>query len=179
MNLNPFPELITERLQLRQMKLSDCAEVLDLRSDETLNQYISRPKSRQITDEDGSKAFIESINEKISRNEIVFWSITLKTSPKTIGTICLWNFNDADSTAEIGYDLGLSYQQKGIMNEALDGVIQYGFSDLKLAKIVAFTHGGNAPSRKLLIRNGFKLDAARTDEGNANNVIFELKNSLL
>jgi ribosomal-protein-alanine N-acetyltransferase len=65
------------------------------------------------------------------------------------------------------------------MNEALAGVVQYGFSDLKLKKIVAFTHGENQPSRKLLIRNGFQLDAARKDEGNANNMIFELKNSLL
>lgn len=178
MNLFPFPGLKTERLLLRQLLLSDCNEVLYLRSDETINQYISRPESRQTKDVDDAKTFIELINTAIANNEAISWSITLKSDTKMIGSICLWNFNESESVAEVGYDLGSSFQQRGIMNEALEAVLQYGFSELKLNKIVAFTHRGNDPSRKLLIRNGFVLDEARIDEGNANNIIFELKNSI-
>lgn len=174
MKLQMFTELNSERLHLRKLKLTDCDEIFELRTNRIINQYISRPKSRQIANKEGAINFIKSINDKIEKNELVFWSINLKGEEKTIGTICLWNFSDCNSTAEAGYDLSLEQHKKGIMNEALRCVLEYGFNGLSLSKIVAYTHRGNKPSCELLKRNNFILNENERDNDNLNNIIFEL-----
>jgi ribosomal-protein-alanine N-acetyltransferase len=45
-----------------------------------------------------------------------------------------------NNTIEVGYGLNPAFQNKGIMTEALKCVIDYGFNELKLIKIEAFTH---------------------------------------
>jgi ribosomal-protein-alanine N-acetyltransferase len=45
-----------------------------------------------------------------------------------------------NTIAEVGYGLNPAFQNKGIMTEALKCVIDYGFNELKLIKIEAFTH---------------------------------------
>ena len=62
------------------------------------------------------------------------------------------------------------------MSEALNLIIDYGFNQLKLHKIEAYTHRDNKRSKKLLETNGFQLIKFRTDSDNAYNVIFELEN---
>ncbi len=174
MKLQPFPELNSERLHLRKLKLSDCDEIFEIRTNQIINQYIFRPKNRQIVDKDGAVNFIQSINEKVDKNQVVFWSINLKKIEKTIGTICLWNFSSDNSTAEVGYDLSLEYHQKGIMHEALCCVIEFGFNELSLRKITAYTHRENKSSCELLKRNNFVLNENERDNSNPNNLIFEL-----
>jgi ribosomal-protein-alanine N-acetyltransferase len=44
-----FPELFTNRLVLRALETSDWEEILFLRSDKEVNQFIKRPPERQTT----------------------------------------------------------------------------------------------------------------------------------
>ena len=57
--------------------------------------------------------------------------------------------------AEVGYDLNPIFQRKGIMSEALNKVINFGFNELGLDNIEAYTHIQNENSKKLLEKNGF------------------------
>jgi len=175
MQFLPFPELKTERLLLRQVVATDAPEILYLRSDETINQFIQRPVERQTRTLENAQDFIGKLKEYVDENVSISWSITLHGAPKTIGTICLWNFSPSKTTAELGYDLGLEYHGKGIMSEALKSVVSFGFEQLKLEKIEAFTDLRNAASIQLLTKNGFVLNSERSDENNPNNRIFERK----
>lgn len=75
---------------------------------------------------------------------------------KLIGTICLWNINQENYSAEIGYELHPEWQGKGIMKEALSKIIDYGFQKMKLKEIEAFTNPLNDSSTRLLEKNNFK-----------------------
>jgi [ribosomal protein S5]-alanine N-acetyltransferase len=149
-NFSPFPNLTTERLTLRQIKDEDKKELYILRSDEKVMKFINRPKAKTI---DEGLQFIHKINNGITKNEWIFWVITLKN--KLIGTICLWNISKDQSLAEIGYELMSNYQGQGYMQEALTAVIKYGFENMKLHSIEAFTSPNNKRSIKLLERNNF------------------------
>lgn len=175
MHFLPFPELKTERLLLRQVIATDAPEILYLRSNETVNQFIKRPVDRQTRTIDDARDFIEKLGEYVEDNASITWSICLHGEPKTIGTICLWNFSPSKTTAELGYDLGLAHHGKGIMSEALKGVVSFGFEQLKLEKIEAFTDFRNEASIQLLTKNGFVVNSERSDENNPNNRIFERK----
>lgn len=151
-NFTPFPVLKTEGLILRQLGLNDSNEIFALRSGEKVNEFIDRPKT--ITTEEAIQ-FIEKIASSVQKNESVYWAITQKDSHRLIGTICLWNISTANFAAEIGYELNPSFQGKGIMQEALTTVISYGFEQMKLQTIEAYTHPGNLRSARLLEKNGF------------------------
>jgi len=171
LNLTPFSELETERLVLRQLKSSDAEDQFMLRSSPEVGRYIARDLQ---TDVSQSEKFIEDRNEDIAQNKIMYWAITLKDETRLIGTICLWNFAEDNSVAEVGYDLKPEFQKKGIMSEALKAVVSYGFKELKFSRIEAFTQKENSSSKSLLTNNQFQLHPTRIDEGFPENIIFEL-----
>ncbi|HEX8331072.1 MAG TPA: GNAT family N-acetyltransferase [Segetibacter sp.] len=163
----PFPVLKTERLTLRQLISSDDKEIFALRSDDNVNKYLGRKPSTSIDD---AKNFIQTINENIKRNDSVYWAITFNGTDKLIGTICLFDFSDDNSKAEIGYELLPGFQGKGIMQEATSKVIDFGIQQIGLKSIEAYTHSENQSSTRLLEKFNFKKYGA----GDNNLIIFKL-----
>jgi len=156
LNFNPFPELETERLRLRRIKEEDKNELLALRSDKKIMQYIPRPIMK--TPEEAVD-FIRTINEGIDKAELINWAITLKEENKVIGLIGLHRLQKEHDRAEVGYILNIAFQQKGIMKEAITAVIDHGFKQMKLHTIEAIIDPRNISSEQVLIRNGFKKEA--------------------
>lgn len=176
MKFSPFPDLISERLLLRNIQESDSDTILFLRSDKTINRFIQRPEHRKIKNKSDALKFIKELNENITNNKSIAWGITVKNDPKIIGTICLWNFSQNNKIAEVGYDLNPEFQRLGIMSEALKIIIDFGFNELKLEKIEAYTHRENESSKRLLEKNGFHRMKNKKDLDNDSNIIFELNN---
>lgn len=137
---------------MRQLRLADENEIFALRSDKRVNEFLDRPKANSIED---ARQFINKINKGISSNELMYWGINLKNDLKLIGTICLWNISKEHFTAEMGYELQPGFQGKGIMQEAIIKIIDYGFAVMQLNSIDAETDPRNSSSIKLLERNGF------------------------
>ncbi|WP_214692756.1 GNAT family protein [Exiguobacterium sp. s160] len=79
------------------------------------------------------------------------------------GTI---GFNEIDRGIQcgtIGYWLGQEFQGNGIMSQALETIIEYGFRDLKLNKIEIRVATENVKSRALPERFGFKEEGVIRD----------------
>lgn len=170
---NPFPTLATERLILRKIASKDDQAIYLERSNEIVNKYIVRTSPADITE---AQAWITQINKSVDEGQNVNWAITLKDSGTFIGLIGLKNFSADRTVAETGYELNPDYHGQGYMNEALNCILNYGFTNLKLALIEAYTQKGNANSIKLLTKNGFVHDPSRIDEGFPLNAIYTLSN---
>ena len=158
LNFAPFPNLATERLLLRRMNVADQNEIFFLRSNESVLEFIDIPKAETVDD---AIKFIEKINNCIAQNESIMWAITLKENNTLIGTICLWNIDAENNKAEIGYMLHPNFQAKGIMQEAVVKIIEYGFEAMQLNSIVAAFQSNNLRSLKLLERNGFFYESTQ------------------
>ncbi len=174
MTSNTSPTLETKRLVLRSLEKTDSEAIRFLRSDQTVNQFVKRPRTATLQD---AINFITKITKGVSDGNWVFWSITIKDNPELVGTICLWNFSDDKKTAEVGYDLHPKTQGKGIMSEALQAVLKYGFETLHLNQIEAYTHKDNEPSKYLLKKHNFNHIENRIDKDNLDNIIFTIKRS--
>jgi ribosomal-protein-alanine N-acetyltransferase len=148
----PFPTLRTDRLVLRRLGAQDKNEIFRLRTDDQVNKYLDRSRARSL---DEAGAFIELIDNNLTSGRSIMWAITVKDDTNLVGTICFWNIADETAEAEIGFELLPDFQGKNIMQEALPAVIDYGFSKMHLAAILAGTHAENARSASLLTRNGF------------------------
>ena len=152
----PFPDLYTRRLMLRQLRPTDDKEIIVLRSDEKILQFLVIPKCNDLLE---AKQFIDKINNGIDKDEWIYWGITEKNDETLIGTICLWNISKNDSRAEVGYALHPDFQGKGFMGEAMDVVLDYGFTKMDLHSIEAHVHPDNQLSINLLQKKGFIEEA--------------------
>jgi [ribosomal protein S5]-alanine N-acetyltransferase len=165
LSFSPFPVLHTERLVLRQLNTGDTTAIALLRSDPDVNLFLDRPSA--VSAEDAA-AFIKKINDGIAAQESLYWVICFKEDQQFAGTICLWNIIPETDTAETGYELLPAFHGKGVMREALQAVLAYGFEQMKLQTIAAFSRHDNAKSIQLLERAGF-LPNREKDTGDGYN----------
>lgn len=168
----PFPIITTERLHLRKTTLEDTKVTHFLRSDKEVNKYIDRPIPTTLKD---AEDFIQRITLESEIGKSINWSICLKENGQMVGSICLWNFSSDSKIGEVGYALDTKYHNQGIMSEALKAIIDFGFNELALEEIEAYTHRNNESSKRLLTKNQFKLVESKNDKDNLDNVIFSLK----
>jgi len=168
-------KLETDRLILKSIDESHIEDILKIRSNEIINQFVKRIPPKNNYD---ALDFILTIKKRVQNNESVFWGITYKNQQNLIGTICLWNFSDDRKEAELGYELLPDYHKKGIMSEALAAVLNFGFNELNLLEVLAFTNKFNENSKDLLLKHSFVLQEGRTDEGFPENVVFSLKKNI-
>ena len=155
-DFHTFPELTTSRLQLRQMTSDDAEEFYFLRSNDVVMKYFDIPKLPSVG---AALLLIEKITAIIHNNEGISWGISLKDDPKLIGTIIYREIDKDHHRAEVGYSLHPDHWRKGIIQEALTAVLDYGFTVLKFHSIEASVNPENIASIKLLEKNKFVREA--------------------
>ncbi|GAA4163069.1 GNAT family protein [Chryseobacterium ginsenosidimutans] len=165
-------KLETERLVLKEINEANVEDILKIRSNEVINQFVQRNSPKNNYD---ALQFILTIKENTRNDKTFYWGISLKDKTNLIGTICLWNFSEDRKVAEVGYELLPDYHRKGIMSEALTAVVNFAFNELHLQEIVAMTNKFNENSKGLLLKHDFTLEKGREDEGFPENLVFSLK----
>lgn len=155
-NFTPFHNLETERLLLRRVDNNDLKEVFALRSNPETMKYIPRPL---VTTDEEALAHIEMIESKIESNEGINWAITYKGDLKLIGIIGHYRIKPEHYRAEIGYMILPEFNGMGIVTEAVQEVVKYGFEVMKLHSIEAVIDPDNLGSAKVLEKNNFKKEA--------------------
>ena len=156
-DFSSFPEISTGRLLLGPFEKKDAVAVLLLRSDEKVMQYIDKERTKTIEE---AAAFIQRIKDDVKNNDGITWRISLKENPEQlIGSIGLWRIIKQHYRAEIGYMLHPGFWGKGLMIEAIQAVIDFGFNTIKLHSIEAHINPGNAASAGILEKPGFVREA--------------------
>jgi ribosomal-protein-alanine N-acetyltransferase len=102
---------------------------------------------------------IKKMADSLTNNDGISWAVTLKDDGKLIGTIGFWRMMKEHYRAEIGYMLHPQFQGKGIMQEAMTIVLDYGFNTMKLHSVEANVNPANTASIKFLERNRFQREA--------------------
>lgn len=161
----------TERLILRTITEYDAVEIFSIRSNSEINRFLHRIPPKNSFE---ALDFILNIKRKTLYKEILFFGISCRTQPQLLGTICLWNFSEDREIAELGYELLPNYHGKGLMSEAVAFILKFGFQQLNLNKIEAFTNKNNVNSISLLGKFNLILNENRKDRNYPENSIFEL-----
>ncbi len=172
-NFDPFPKITTDRLLLRKLTLDDASNVFTLRTNKETNRYISRNIPIDLSD---AEDFIKMIHNGTRERKNLFWLIVLKETGTSIGSITYHRISADGKYAEIGYELHPDFHKKGLMSEALQAVLYFGFHSMQLKTIEAFTHKNNTASKALLEKHLFVFQPERRDDGFENNRIFRLVN---
>jgi ribosomal-protein-alanine N-acetyltransferase len=156
LNFHPFPVIETTRLILRAITIDDAPDLFSLRKNIDVLRYLDRAPHRTLND---SREMIQKITDGIKNNNMIEWIITLKGKKDMIGSISYHRIEKEHYRAEIGYMLQPEHWRKGIINEAMVAVLDYGFDVMKLHSIEANINPDNVASSNLLKKHGFVREA--------------------
>jgi len=161
MNLN-LPVLKTNRLLLRRLNESDALQLFQIRGNEFLNRHIDVQIEKTV---EQTVKYIEKINTGISDSKWLLWGVEEMKTHQLIGTVSLWQFEDNFTVCELGYVTHPDFQGLGYTKEALQAVLTYGFNQMKLLQVSAYTEKGNSESNFLLLSLGFEYVKTMEEEG--------------
>lgn len=151
-----FPELESSRLLFRDLGRADSHEIFEMRSDPQIYQFLDRPPAQSVED---IVKFKDIIKLSFEDHTGISWVIMEKTTLKIAGYIGLWRIVKEHNRGEIGYALKPKYWGQGIMKEAIDTVVRFGFDKLELHSIMADVNPVNSKSLRVLEKCNFKREA--------------------
>ncbi len=155
MNSNVLPEIIGDRVRLRTIDESDLDQLHAIFSDPKVMRYWSTPPLESIEE---ARALLEEIQTSNQQRTILKWGVALKSSDIMVGTVTLFNLDQTQGRAEIGYAQARAYWGQGYIHEALQSLLTYAFEEMKLRRIEADVDPRNTASIKTLERLGFQKE---------------------
>lgn len=168
---NPFPALKTDRLLLRQLEMSDDKLMLEYRSNRENFKFVDMPVYTSIEE---AQEHISKMKKGVEDNKWIIWAVADIDTNIILGTISIWNISVEDSKGELGYGLFPNSVGKGIMSEAVNKVVEYGFYSMGLEIIEAYTNILNKKSIALLERNDFTKISSVVENNTSNGVPMEM-----
>ena len=158
--MEPYPELRTARLILREFSLEDAPEVQRLVGEwEVARPLLIVPHPY----EDGmAQEWIATHRPAYEAGERVTWAVALREEGALVGSITL-HLHPLHDNAELGFWIGKPYWGLGYATEAAEEVVRYGFEDLALNRIHAQHFGSNPASGRVMRKVGMSLEGVRPE----------------
>lgn len=154
-----FPQLTTARCVLRRIRQSDRAALFaGLSHPEVIAYY-----GISYTSEEATQEQLDWYQAQELTNSGVWWGICLagQGGDNLIGTCGIYEIDDHNRNADVGYWLLPEYWGTGLMQECLRSILAYGFNVRQLHRIEAEVEHGNMASVRLLQKLDFRWEGRR------------------
>ncbi len=153
--------LETERLRFREMHPDDAEAMFNLNSDPEVVQYTGDGPFESVQ---ATRDFLTAYLEVYRKFGYGRWITELKSTGEIIGW-CGLKFLADENVTDVGYRFYKKYWGNGYASEGAIACIQYGFSDLKLDRIIAHARKENVASLRVLEKSGLKIIGEDKDCG--------------
>jgi len=151
-----FPTIKTDRLTLREIKMTDAAAIFKMRTSGRINQFIARENMHSLDD---SIDLVHKSMQLFKQKTGVAWAGVLRDGQEIVGT-CGFNHIDFQNfRAEIGGELATDYWGKHIAFEAVVAIANFGLNTMNLHTIEAKVSPSNRGAIHLLEQIGFQKEA--------------------
>lgn len=150
--------LRTERLVLRRWRDEDREPFAALNADPEVMRCLLGPMTREASDE-----MVDRIEAHFERFGHGFWAVEVVGGPAFIGLIGIARVRfEAPFTpaVEVGWRLARQAWGNGYATEGAREAMRFGFEELGLDEIVAFTVPANTRSQAVMARLGMTHDPA-------------------
>lgn len=155
-----FPILRTDRLTLREIRLSDAYPIFKMRASGRVNQFIARQNMPELAD---AEKLVERTIQAFENKMAIGWAGILRDSNEIIGTCGFNQIDFQNKRAEIGGEMAVEFWGKNIAQEAVEAIIQFGFEKLDLHTIEAKVSPENRSAIFILEKLGFRKEAHFVD----------------
>ena|SRR5215471_17407717 len=142
----------TARLYLRPLTIDDLDQFAFMVQDAEVMRFIG---SGMTLSKDQAAIRLYAMIDHWTKHGFGLWAAIDKTSTAWLG-FCGLQFLDRTQEIEVGYRLIKQFWGSGYATESAGASVRYGFSQLKLNKIVAVVQHGNFASQRVLEKSGLK-----------------------
>ena len=154
----------THRLRLRPWRASDLEDIWPVVSDPAFPRLMSWEAHRS---KDETAEWLDRAARVAASNEAVQWAI--EHEGKAIGSIgfheVCWQLRALRvDRGELGYWLAPAHHRKGLMTEAVQAVVRYGFETMGLHKIVVTCMAENVASKRVIEKAAFRWVGRAEDD---------------
>lgn len=145
--------LESNRLILRAPEPSDLHDILDLRQDSDVMQFVGQGR---VETQAEVEQFLQAAIPYQNKHGFGFCSVFEKDTGEFVGQAGLFHlgFDDTQNDIEIAYRLKQKFWGKGYATELAEALIQWGFTHLNVEKLVALVWPGNVRSQHVLEKAG-------------------------
>lgn len=145
------PQLETKRLILGEVFATDIPQIIEYAGNNNIaKNTLNIPHPYEEKD---ALFWLNSIHQGLKNQTQFTFGIRLKPADNFIGGIGL-KVDKFHNKAEMGYWVAEPFWNKGLMTEAAEAVLAFGFNTLHLNKIFATHLIENPGSGKVMIKNG-------------------------
>ena len=148
-------ELTGRKITLRTLKKSDADSIYKYVRSPDIPRYTFVPSPYM---KEHAIGFIKRSHIWRRNGTSYIFGIVPHDAGEVVGTIGLHDVSAVHKKTEIGYWLGKKFRGQGYMQEAIELVLKFCFSELKLYRVQATALLDNVISQKLLKRCGFKYE---------------------
>ena len=154
-------EIETDRLLLRQFKLSDVESV----HKNWAGRYEVQNEYGEPTYEtpEAVKGLLEEYITGYKNGYNYRWAVIEKESGECIGQVAYFLVDTHNHFGEIEYCIGTEYQGKGYATEAAKAVIYYGFEVIGFHKVQICVRPANGSSKRVIEKCGFEYEGTLRD----------------
>jgi RimJ/RimL family protein N-acetyltransferase len=147
----PAPWLQTLRLDLREFVAADQPDLVRLDTDPRVMRYIGNGSASR-------PAEVAAMLRRILRYprlypDLGLWRATRRDSGAFVGWFSL-KYAGKSADIEVGYRLLRDAWGFGFATEGAQALVDYGFDDLDLDRIIGVTHKDNVASQRVLLKCG-------------------------
>ena len=150
-----IPELHTERLTLRRMKVGDSFDMFEYAAREDVTEFLLWKPHPNIA---YTREYLQFVATHYEIGDFFDWAVVLTEEDKMIGTCGFTKFDYTHNLGEIGYVINPEYRGRGIAVEAVREVMRFGFEELKLNRIEAKFMEHNAASLRVMEKAGMTFE---------------------
>jgi len=155
--LDPNTKILeTKRLTLRRLNMDDLDGLVALYHSPDVRKFYSEG----IPSYEETKQELEwMINTCYVKYGFGMWATIEKATGKFIGRCGLTPMNiEGYEEIEVGYMLAKEYWGHGLATEAAQAILQYGFEQVGLSRLICVINPGNEASSKVAMKIGMKLE---------------------
>lgn len=158
--------LETPRLILRPFELSDAEALFDMDSNPNVHQYLWQQPLTNIEEVYG---YIEMVQKQYVKHNIGRFSTILKETNELIGWTGIKYIDDHEENGnsnffDYGYRLNEKFWGNGYATEATLAWLEYGFQEMNIKTMHAYTHAENGASNRVLSKCGMTFMEVYPDE---------------
>jgi RimJ/RimL family protein N-acetyltransferase len=147
----------TKKLVLREILSTDIEGMFELDADPEVHKYLG---NNPVKNREETAKIIDYIQQQYIENNIGRWAVIEKATNCFIGWAGLKLVKQLTNHHIHYYDLGYRFIQKywgkGYATESAIACLKYGFKEMKLNEIFAYTHPQNKSSHNVLLKSGFQ-----------------------
>ena len=156
----------TERLIMREMRHEDAVSLFEMDNNPDVHKYLWQKPIATIEE---IHAYIDLVRNQYISNNIGRFSTIIKDTNELIGWTGLKFVNDHIENGnthfyDYGYRLNEKFWNKGYATEASKAWLNYGFNQMNIQEMNAYTHAQNGASNHVLQKIGFNFIEDYPDE---------------